>query len=68
MCQDMDFMKKILLENKKAVFVRDKWGRLPLHVALKSRADFHLIKLLLEANEPAGYENCLSHDEFCHKI
>jgi len=65
--QDMDFMKKILLENKKAVFVRDKCGRLPLHIAIQSRADFHLIKLLLEANEPAGYENCLSHDEFCNK-
>ena len=51
-------IEKIWKPYKGATGVRDFLGRLPLHLALISKADCRIIKSLLDANPCSGVEKC----------
>jgi len=59
-----DVIQNLLSINPNGATVRDVWGRLPLHVALRNRAEYAVVKCLLDANKVAGFQHCLTGDVF----
>ena len=58
---------QLLVLNHRAAFVRDYFGRLPLHNAILQQAETHVIKQLFLANESSAFELCGTHDSFKDK-
>jgi hypothetical protein len=55
-------MDQILSPFPDSAMARDNHGRLPLHVALESKAHFVFVKALIEACPESAVEPCNFHD------
>mmetsp|Transcript_5611 Transcript_5611/g.8221 ORF Transcript_5611/g.8221 Transcript_5611/m.8221 type:complete len:617 (+) Transcript_5611:436-2286(+) len=61
-------VQEILKLNVNACFVRDSHGRLPLHSALYSAANVHVIQALLHVNRSSAFGRCRTLDCFADKL
>jgi ankyrin repeat protein len=72
-CHDQDAVVNLVLSKENGIFTpaaartADSTGKLPLHMAIASRADVRVIKALLEAHPAAGVELCRTRDRFDDK-
>lgn len=61
-------VEEILELNANACFIRDSHGKLPLHSALCSAANTHVIRALLHVNQTSAFDRCGTLDCFADKL